>query len=173
MSTRKIKSRNDRYAYREKLPFVMRHTWWNVSPTGNYEADYQTGQEYAAAFWRVCGKTGFAGSDLAQILFAMHDRKKSSGRNDLSGIEIGFIRGIGDIIDIMKVVPALTMMTMQSRKRKLKVRRRAVNAFAKVTQIFLDGKQVQSRKRNEEIQKELAENNRPAIRARLVGQKAA
>ena len=179
MSTRKIrKSRNNLYAYREKLPFHARNSCWTVSPTGNYEADYQTGQKYAATFWRVCGTIGYAGEELVQILFAMHEpgRKKRSKitPGGLSGIEIGFIRGIGDIIDIMKVVPALTMMTMQSRKRKFKVRRRAVNAFAKVTQIFLDGKQAQSRKRNEEIEKEIAENNRPALRARMgFGQKAA
>jgi hypothetical protein len=182
MSTRKIrKSRKDLYAYRKKLPFFDRKrgtsaTWWNVSPTGNYETDYQTGQEYAAAFWRVSGTTGCAGSDLGQILLAMHEpsRKKSKRHNGLSGIEIGFIRGIGDIIDIMKVIPALAVQTRrQLRSGKLKVTRLTVNRFTKATQIWLEAKQAQSRKRKEEIQKEFTEKNRQAIRSRMVGQKAA
>src|ERR1700722_20531279 len=146
MSARKI--RNDLYAYREKLPFFVaraRRTgprlnpWWNVSPTGDYGADYQTGAEYAAAFWRVCGKTGHAGDDLGQILFAMHapGRKKSKRDDDgLSGIEIGFIRGIGDIIDIMKVLPVVVLAVQKQKPKRLgdlkfKGERRAVSDFAK------------------------------------------
>jgi hypothetical protein len=64
------------YAYRDKLPFVARNKsggefWWNVTPSGEYEADYQTGKAYAVAFWRICGGRPTCGIDLGQILFAM------------------------------------------------------------------------------------------------------
>ena len=43
------------YAYRNKLPFVAKaksgsEFWWNVTPSGEYEDDYQTGRAYAVAF---------------------------------------------------------------------------------------------------------------------------
>jgi hypothetical protein len=69
------------YAYRDKLPFVARNKsggefWWNVTPSGEYEADYQTGKAYAVAFWRICGGRPTCGIDLGQILFAMHERPR-------------------------------------------------------------------------------------------------
>jgi hypothetical protein len=52
-----IHKHRDRYAYRNKLPFVAKaksggEFWWNVTPSWQYEADYQTGRAYAVAFWR-------------------------------------------------------------------------------------------------------------------------
>jgi hypothetical protein len=105
------------YAYRDKLPFVARNKsggefWWNVAPSGEYEDDYQTGKAYAVAFWSICGGRPTCGIDLGQILFAMHERPRPRTKayrrhNGLSGIETGFIRTIGEIVDIAVGVSVL------------------------------------------------------------------
>ena len=100
------------YAYRNKLPFVAKaksgsEFWWNVTPSGEYEDDYQTGRAYMVAFWSICGGRPTCGIDLGQILFAMHElprprtkayRRHNGLAGNLSGIEIGFIRTIGEIV---------------------------------------------------------------------------
>lgn len=112
------KNRKDKYAYRDKLPFMAKGRrsgrrrnpiWWNVKPSGEYEADYKTGREYATAFWRVSGGRPTCGIDLGEILFAMHDpaRPKSDRWDGLSGIEVSFIRTISEIMDIVIALPAL------------------------------------------------------------------
>jgi hypothetical protein len=112
------------YAYRNKLPFVAKaksgsEFWWNVTPSGEYEADYQTGRAYAVAFWSICGGRPTCGIDLGQILFAMHERPrprtKAYRRHDgLSGIEVGFIRTVGDIVDMAVGVPVLVGLGPQA-----------------------------------------------------------
>jgi hypothetical protein len=101
----KPRRKRDKYAYRNKLPFMMldgqRAGFWCVKPSGDYVRDFTTGREYALQFWKVCGKHCNMGLDLSEILLAIHDAKKQVrrrgvGRN-LSGIEIGFVRTIGEL----------------------------------------------------------------------------
>lgn len=176
------KSFKDQYDYRKKLPFFVStrkrlpkgvkrpDPWWNVSPTGDYGVDYATGQEYSAAFWRECGARN-AGIDLGQILFAMHARKS------LSGIEVGFIRGIGDIISIMKIMPALVNALMKkprgAKSKTPKITSRQIKGGVRVAQMLLEAKQARDRKREAEIEEQFAKKDRRAIGARMIRQKAA
>jgi hypothetical protein len=138
----------DPYAYRDRLPFVLPHsrgraadrpTWWNVNPTGDYKTDFQTGKEYAVTFWKVCGGRSACGLELGQILFAMHDplRPRSDRHDGLSGIEIGFIRTIGTIVDFAVQVPVIVGQTVRQRKTP-KITKRQVRGAAKITGILLN-----------------------------------
>ena len=157
------------YAYRDKLPFVARNKssgefWWNVTPSGRYEADYQTGKAYAVAFWSICGGRPTCGIDLGQILFAMHERPRPRTKayrrhNGLSGIETGFIRTIGEIVDLAVGVPVLVGLGPQTFKRLAKGKKPLssremsvrVGMAAKLTGILLESKHEQDRKRAAEI----------------------
>jgi hypothetical protein len=138
------KKAKDLHAYRNQLPFFKasatgRQAWWNVNPTGDYEADYQTGEEYALAFWKVTGGRGTCGLELGQILFAMHDplRPKTDSPHGLSGIEIGFVRTIGVIIDFATSLPAFVDQVAKRRK-KIKITPRQVRGAAKIMGVLLD-----------------------------------
>jgi hypothetical protein len=152
--------RKDEYAYRDKLPFMRSTTfrapnWWNVTPSGDYEIDCQTGQTYAAAFWRVSGGRPLCGIELGQILLAMHDpgRRKSEPlrHNGLSGIEVGFIRTIGEIMDIVIALPALIRERKRLPRSAAKITVRDTRAAARVVQIFLERKHKPYQKRSAEI----------------------
>jgi hypothetical protein len=154
------------YAYRDKLPFVARNKsggefWWNLTPSGEYEADYQTGKAYAVAFWRICGGRPTCGIDLGEILFAMHERPRPRTKayrrhNGLSGIEVGFIRTIGEAVAIAVGVPVLVGLgskclakgktDLSSREMSLRV-----GLAAKLTGILLESKDEQDRKRAAEV----------------------
>jgi len=156
------------YAYRNKLPFVAKaksgsEFWWNVTPSGEYEDDYQTGRAYAVAFWSICGGRPTCGIDLGQILFAMHElprpRTKAYRRHNglagsLSGIEIGFIRTIVKSLDMAVGVPVLVGLGPQAFKRLAKGKKPLssremsvrVGMAAKLTGILLDSKHEWSRK---------------------------
>jgi hypothetical protein len=152
------------YAYRNKLPFVAKaksgsEFWWNVTPSGEYEDDYQTGRAYAVAFWSICGGRPTCGIDLGQILFAMHElprpRTKAYRRHDgLSGIEVGFIRTVGEIVDMAVGVPVLVGLGPQVFKRLAKGKKPLssretsvrVRMAAKLTGILIDSKQEWDRK---------------------------
>lgn len=160
-----VKRRKDDYAYREKLPFIPRgrsgvsNGWWHVRPSGKFETDYETGQAYAAAFWRVSGGRPICGIEVGQILLAMHDpaRRRSDRPDGLSGIEVGFIRTIGDIVDITTgtaVLAALDPNLLASGKAE--VTNRKVRAAAKIAQILLDGKLKRDRKAAAESAKSAA-----------------
>jgi len=99
------RSRRDEHAYRDQLPFMGKRGcgWWFVKPSGDYQRDYATGREYALQFWKVCGKHGNMGLDLSSILIGLHEAKRPRRRkgvrhdHNLSGVEIGFLRTIGDL----------------------------------------------------------------------------
>jgi hypothetical protein len=106
-----MKKRSNEYAYRDRLPFVNPKEsgssfWWSVKPSGDYERDFATGREYALQFWKVCGKHASMGLDLSTILIALHKLKRPQHRyvtgkladHNLSGIEIGFLRTVGDLL---------------------------------------------------------------------------
>ena len=154
---RRPKKDEPSYAYRDELPFFVnrrsaKNAWWNVMPSGDYFADYKTGEEYAAAFWRVCGGRPTCGLDLGQILFAMHDpgRQRSDRYDGLSGIEVGFIRTIGQIVDIAVGVPVMVNQSRTGLRRRMgRITNKKVRASAKVTQVILEALHASDRKRAE------------------------
>jgi hypothetical protein len=95
-------------AERDALPFRKCRTrgvpgsWWNVAPTGDYHKDYATGRSYAVPLLplmlRNAGPPTLS-TILGDMFEAFARRKgKYSRRGKLSGIEIGFMRGLGDLI---------------------------------------------------------------------------
>jgi hypothetical protein len=96
-------------AERDALPFRKCRTrgvpgsWWNVAPTGNYTEDYETGRSYAVPLLPLMLRND-GPSSLSMILGDMFEavarrRKGKYSRGEkLSGIEIGFMRGLGDLI---------------------------------------------------------------------------
>jgi hypothetical protein len=112
-----------RRAYREQLPFLpqpVNGCFWKVQPTGDYAADYETGRQYAMTFWKVCASRPNLGLDLSSILLSMIDearpaegyiwkrpRAEAFPRRRSSGIETGFLRMIGELLDLAMQVPAL------------------------------------------------------------------
>jgi hypothetical protein len=117
----------DKYAYRSELPFMRLEGqgagWWCVEPSGDYQRDYDTGRGYARQFWKVCGKHCNMGFDLSEILLAMHDAKKHTPRRGvgryLSGIEIGFLRTVGELFQAS--IFATLMISSDTRKYRGRV----------------------------------------------------
>jgi hypothetical protein len=144
LNARARKRRADRmYAYRNNLPFVNRKSldglsWWSVVPTGNYQADYEVGRRHAMEFWRQCGTNGNFGLDLGQILMEMHSpkRKRSDRHNGLSGIEVGFIRTIGELMACLIGIPAL-VGSLPKNSTKLKIKKSVFKKKIKTTVDFV------------------------------------
>jgi hypothetical protein len=102
-STRKPK--NEATALRDALPFFKKGrgkvatSWWNVTPTGNYSADLETGKAYARAFMPMLSFNAGA-SDLAAIVsdMAKAGRDPANNPKDWRGIDavaLGFMLEIG------------------------------------------------------------------------------
>jgi hypothetical protein len=128
------------YAYRNNLSFMNRKArgsrWWNVSPTGDYQADYETGRQHAMEFWRQCGAMGTFGLDLSSILLAIQDLRKKR-----SGIEVGFIRTIGEIVGCLCGMPAfITSLPKRLPKNfeKIKIQKRVYKYKARQTVALID-----------------------------------
>jgi hypothetical protein len=71
-------------------------------PTGNYSEDYETGRAYAEPLLPLMLRNA-GPPTLSHILGDMVEvvsRRRNAGRrhDKLSGIEIGFMRGLGDLI---------------------------------------------------------------------------
>jgi hypothetical protein len=96
-------------AKRDALPFFRERKrgesalWWNVQPSGDYWKDRRTGQSYAAAVMplmaHIFGPPALTSifGDMFKIV-ASRRRKKGLGRDKLSGIVVGFLAGLGDLI---------------------------------------------------------------------------
>jgi hypothetical protein len=92
-------------ALRDALPFFKKGrgkiatSWWNVTPSGNYAADLETGMEYARAFLPMLQFNAGA-SDLAAIVsdMAKAGRDPANNPKDWRGIDavaFGFMMEIG------------------------------------------------------------------------------
>jgi hypothetical protein len=118
--TKASKSR-DPYAYRRKLPFMgrTRHasTWWDVSPTGNWNADFETGKKYAMTFWRVAGSRSSFGLDFGEIMFGM---MVAETQRRHSGIEVGFIRTLGDLMGWLFQLPVVVGRGFDEKKKSFR-----------------------------------------------------
>jgi hypothetical protein len=105
MAKAKTKAKNDATAMRDALPFFRKRrgkvaaSWWNVTPSGNYTADLETGMEYARAFLPMLTFNAGA-SDLGCIVsdMALAGRDPVKNPKDWHGIDnvaLGFLMGIG------------------------------------------------------------------------------
>jgi hypothetical protein len=74
------------------MPFFNRkkRCTWDISPTGNYAADCETGKAFAIEFLKSCDKTNGWASLMASIT---SDMIRAGGER--SGIVVGFMSVIG------------------------------------------------------------------------------
>jgi hypothetical protein len=148
------RSNKDPYAYREKLPFMSKGTGlWNVSPTGDYQIDYQTGRQYALAYWRARSESPLGlGQELAYIIGHMIDtaRPGKSEKHKLrqSGIEIGFVQTIGELIDAMDAATGLIANGPdRAKKRRIdsKIARQAMQATKTIADVLVTARHNRNR----------------------------
>ena len=96
---------NEATALRDALPFFKKGrgkvagSWWNVTPSGNYGADLETGKAHARAFMPMLIFNAGA-SDLAAIVsdMAKAGRDPANNPKDWRGIDavaLGFMMEIG------------------------------------------------------------------------------
>jgi hypothetical protein len=97
--------KNEATALRDALPFFNKGrgkvatSWWNVTPSGNYSADLETGKEYARAFLPLM-KYNAGPSTLGAIVsdMAKAGRDPANNPKDWRGIDavaLGFMMEIG------------------------------------------------------------------------------
>jgi hypothetical protein len=102
-STRQRK--NEATALRDALPFFKKGRgkvatpWWNVTPSGNYSADLETGKDYARAFLPMMTFNAGA-SDLAAIVSDMAKAGRDPANNPrawrgVDAVALGFLMEIG------------------------------------------------------------------------------
>jgi hypothetical protein len=106
--TRRTKAKNEATAMRDALPFFRKGrgkiptSWWNVTPSGNYSADIETGMAYASAFLPLmkynagAASLGAIVSDMAKA--GSNLEKDPRHRRGIDNIALGFIMGIGGIL---------------------------------------------------------------------------
>jgi hypothetical protein len=96
----KRKSQYDLYP----MPFFnkKRRCTWDVTPTGDYSADFKTGQDFAIKFLRTSDKTNGWATILPQIVAEMIGAGTcgawGDGRPKVNGIVIGFMNTIGGAV---------------------------------------------------------------------------
>ena len=79
------------------------HPWWNVEPTNKYREDFVAGQKYAEELMPLMNCNA-GPSSLVWILedmftaVARRRRKPRGRRGRLSGIEVGFMFGLGRLL---------------------------------------------------------------------------
>jgi hypothetical protein len=99
------KSKSEAIALRDALPFFRNRrgkvaaSWWNVTPSGDYAADLETGMAYAKAFLPMMMFNAGA-SDLGTIVSDMAKagrdcEKNPKNRRGIDDIALGFLMGIG------------------------------------------------------------------------------
>lgn len=105
MSQAKRKNSTSPTAMRDALPFFKKgrgkieSSWWNVTPSGDYAADLETGMKYAKAFLPMMMFNAGA-SSLGAIVSAMalagRDRSRTPKEwRGIDDIALGFLMGIG------------------------------------------------------------------------------
>ena len=98
-------TKSDATAIRDALPFFKKGRgkvatpWWNVSPSGNYAADLETGKAYARAFLPMLTFNAGA-SDLAAIVSDMAKAGRDPANNPkgwrgIDAVALGFMMEIG------------------------------------------------------------------------------
>jgi hypothetical protein len=132
--------RPQKHRHREASHHRDRGSWWSVNPTGNYADDYQTGRTYAAALMPMMLRN--AGPPTLSVILGdmfdtVSDRHGSRYRQSkLSGIEIGFMRGLGDLI-LAGLAATVMMGTVDLRKRVMRKPRRGAAEVAMKLSLLL------------------------------------
>jgi hypothetical protein len=86
------------------LPFfdAKNRCTWAVEPTGRYDYDHATGEQFGRRFLKSCdGSYGWAtllGQITADMITAGLNTKAADGRPEINGIVIGFMRTIGNAL---------------------------------------------------------------------------
>jgi hypothetical protein len=104
-SKNKAKTKSDAIAIRNALPFFkegrgkVATSWWNVTPSGDYSADLETGKAYARSFLPMLTFNAGA-SDLACIVSGMAIAARATNQNlrewrGVDAIALGFMMEIG------------------------------------------------------------------------------
>lgn len=109
---------------RDALPFFKPGkrggSWWSVHPTGDYEADHETGRGYALALLPLMRVEVAGPATIPWIvgdMMAACSRRRGDDR--FSGIEVGFLSGLGDIIAAGHVAAVLTPTRYAARAEEL------------------------------------------------------
>lgn len=105
ISKNSTKAKNEAIALHNALPFFKKGrgkvatSWWNVTPSGNYSADLETGKSYAHAFLPLLSFNAGA-SDLAVIVSDMAKAGRDLANNPkewrgIDAVALGFMMEIG------------------------------------------------------------------------------
>ncbi len=97
--------KNEATTLRDALPFFKKGrgkvatSWWNVTPTGNYSADLETGKDYARAFLPMMTFNAGA-ADLGAIVSDMAKAGRDPVKNPknwrgIDAVALGFLMEIG------------------------------------------------------------------------------
>jgi hypothetical protein len=124
-----VKAKNSRKtngatALRDALPFFKKRrgkvaaSYWNVTPSGNYSADLESGQAYARAFMPMLTFNAGA-SDLAAIVSDMAKAGRDAAKNpkDWRGIDavaLGFMMEIGGSLQAAMVGMAVAAIAIEN-----------------------------------------------------------
>jgi hypothetical protein len=87
--------------HRYRLPFFNKKARcaWDVTPTGNYAADCETGRAYAVAFLKSCdasiGWSSLLSNIVADMIRAGTNGTFSDGHPKINGVVVGFMSEIG------------------------------------------------------------------------------
>jgi hypothetical protein len=117
------KTKSDATTLRDALPFFKKGhgkvatSWWNVTPSGNYSADLETGKQYARAFMPML-RFNAGASDLATIVSAMAKAGRDPANNpkDWRGIDavaLGFMMEIGGSLQAAMVGMAVATIAIE------------------------------------------------------------
>ena len=99
------KAKGDATALRDALPFFkkgrgkIQTSWWNVTPSGNYTTDLETGKQYARTFLPIMQFNAGA-SSLAAVVSDMAKAARDLANNPkewrgIDAVALGFMMEIG------------------------------------------------------------------------------
>jgi hypothetical protein len=117
------KPKNETIALRDALPFFknrqgkVAQSYWNVTPSGDYSADLETGKAYARAFMPLL-RFNAGASDLAAIVsdMAKAGRDPANNPKDWRGIDavaLGFMMEIGGSLQASIVGMAVAAVAIE------------------------------------------------------------
>ncbi len=92
------------------MPFFNRKKrWtWDVTPTGNYTADCETGQAFAIDFLKSCeGTNGWASLLRSIVLDMISAGTDADGHPKAKGIIVGFMGVIGSAVTHSRILERL------------------------------------------------------------------
>ena len=117
------KPKNEAITLRDALPFFKKgrgkvaQSYWNVTPSGGYSADLETGKAYARAFMPML-RFNAGVSDLAAIVSDMAKAGRDAANNpkDWRGVDavaLGFMMEIGTSLQASMISIALAATAIE------------------------------------------------------------